>query len=168
MAGGEEVKQQGSHRFRFSDPGAGDFELPDVEAVLDALEAALVGADTPMFDAVRQTWQPVGRHAEVRAAWAARARFRPPGPGLELPPLPEEAARDESDETAMRRAAYALVVRGNRIPLEEPLPPEPKPRRSIAAGIVLVVVLLLLVGLSVVQLAGGLVRVAAMAVRGAR
>ena len=153
-----------SHRFRFTDAAAGDFELPDVESVLDALEAALVEPDTPMFDAVRQSWQPVARHPEVREAWVERAKFRPPGSGLDLPPLPEEA-RDESDETARRRAAYALVVRGNRIPVEEPLPPEPKPRRSIAAGIALVVVLLLLVGLSVVQLAGGLVRVAARAVR---
>jgi hypothetical protein len=154
-----------THRFRFSDAAAGDFELPDVEAVLDALEAALVGSDTPMFDAARQSWQPVARHPEVRAAWVERARFRPPGTGLDLPPLPDEEARGESDESTKRRAAYALVLRGNRIPVEEPMPPEPKPRRSIAAGLVLVVVVLLLVGLSVVELAGGLVRVAARAVR---
>jgi len=154
-----------THRFRFSDAAAGDFELPDVEAVLDALEAALVEPDTPMFDAARQSWQPVARHQEVREAWAERAKFRPPGSGLDLPPLPEEEIRGESDESATRRAAYALVLRGNRIPVEEPLPPEPKPRRSIAAGLLLVLVVLLLVGLSVVELAGSLVRVAARAVR---
>ena len=152
-------------RFRFSDPAAGDFELPDIEAVLDALEAALVAPDTPMFDAARQSWQPVARHQEVREAWAERAKFRPPGTGLDLPPLPEEAARGESDESAKRRAAYALVIRGNRIPVEEPLPAEPKPRRSIAVGLLLVLVMLLLVGLSVVELAGSLVRVASKAVR---
>jgi hypothetical protein len=157
-----------SNRFRFSDAAAGDFELPDVEAVLDALEAALVGSETPMFDAVRQSWQPVARHPEVRAAWAERARFQPPGTGLELPPLPaEREVPAEGDESARRRAAYATVLRGNRIPVEEPVPPEPRPRRSIAAGIVLVVVALLLVGLTVVQLAVSLVRVAATAVRGA-
>src|ERR687892_1029035 len=107
-----------SYRFRFSDAEAGDFELPDVEAVLDALEAALVGPDTPMFDAARQSWQPVARHPEVRAAWVERAKFRPPGTGLDLPPLPEEATRGESDEAATRRVAYALVRRGNRIPVE--------------------------------------------------
>ena len=154
-----------SYRFRFSDAGAGDFELPDVEAVLDALEAALVAPDTPMFDAARQSWQPVAQHLEVRAAWAERAKFRPPGTGLDLPPLPEDAARGESDESARRRAAYALVRRGNRIPIEEPVPEEPKPRRSIVAGLLLVLVVLLLVGLSVVELAGSLVRVAARAVR---
>jgi hypothetical protein len=154
-----------SCRFRFSDPAAGDFELPDVESVLDALEATLVMPDTPMFDVARQSWQPVARHPEVRAAWAERAKFRPPGSGLDLPPLPEEEFRGESDEATSRRAAYALVIRGNRIPVEEPLPPEPKPRRSIAVGLVLVVVLLLLAGLGVVQLAGTLVRVASRAVR---
>jgi hypothetical protein len=154
-----------THRFRFSDAAAGDFELPDIEAVLDALEAALVTPETPMLDVTRQSWQPVARHPEVRAAWAERARFQPPGSGLDLPPLPEEELHRESDEAAKRRAAYALVVRGNRVPLDEPIPPEPKPRRSIAAGVVLVVVLILLVGLSVVELAGSLVRVAARAIR---
>jgi hypothetical protein len=157
------VKRE-AYRFRFSDAAAGDFELPDVEAVLDALEAALVAPDTLMFDAARQSWQPVARHQEVRDAWAQRARFRPAGTGLDLPPLPEEA-RGESDESAKRRAAYALVLRGNRIPVEEPVPAEPKSRRSIAAGLILVAVILFLVGLSVVELAGGLVRVAARAVR---
>jgi hypothetical protein len=157
-----------SHRFRFSNPGAGDFELPDVESVLDALEAALVEPDTLMFDAARQSWQPVARHPEVRTAWAERARFRPPGSGLDLPPLPEERPAIENDETARRRAAYAMVVRGNRVPVAEPLPPEPKPRRSIAAGLVLVAVLLLLVGLGVLHFAGELIRVAATVVRGGR
>jgi len=93
-----------------------------------------------------------------------RGRFRPPGTGLDLPPLPEEA-HGEGDDSARRRAAYALVLRGNRIPVDEPVPEEPKPRRSIAAGLILVLVVLLLVGLSVVELAGSLVRVAARAAR---
>jgi hypothetical protein len=151
-------------RFQFSDPA---FELPDVESVLDALEAAVVGPETPMLDTARQSWQPVGRHPEVRAAWADRARYRPPGSGLALPPLPDEAAPldPEADEAARRRAAYAMVVRGNRLPVQEPPPSEPRPRRSIAAGLALVLVVLLLVGVAVVELATGLVRVAARAAR---
>jgi hypothetical protein len=151
-------------RFHFSDPV---FELPDVESVLDALEAAVVGPETPMFDAARQSWQPVARHPEVRAAWAERARYRPPGSALDLPPLPDETAPvdAESDETARRRAAYAMVVRGNRIPVEEPPPPEPKQRRSVAAGLALVLVVLVLIGVAVVEIATGLVRVAARAAR---
>jgi hypothetical protein len=151
-------------RFHFSDPA---FELPDVESVLDALEAAVVGPETPMFDAARQSWQPVARHPEVRAAWAERARFRPPGSALDLPPLLDEAAPldAEADDAARRRAAYAMVLRGNRIPVEGPPPPEPKPRRSIAAGLAVVLVVLLLIGVAVVELASGLVRVAARAAR---
>jgi hypothetical protein len=151
-------------RFHFSDPV---FELPDVESVLDALEAAVVGPETPMFDAARQSWQPVARHPEVRAAWTARARYRPPGSALDLPPLPEETAPldAEVDEAASRRAAYAMVVRGNRIPVEEPPPAEPKPRRSIAAGLALVLVVLVLIGVAVVEIATSLVRVAARAAR---
>jgi hypothetical protein len=148
-------------RFHFSDPV---FELPDVESVLDALEATVVGPETPMFDSARQSWQPVARHPEVRAAWSERTRYRPPGSALDLPPLPEETAPLDA-EAGRRRAAYAMVVRGNRIPVEEPAPPEPKPRRSIAAGLALVLVVLVLIGLAVVEIATGLVRVAARAAR---
>jgi hypothetical protein len=151
-------------RFHFSDPA---FDLPDVESVLDALEAAVVGPETPMFDAVRQSWQPVARHPEVRAVWADRARYRPPGSALDLPPLPDESVSlgTEDDEGARRRAAYALVMRGNRIPVGEPPPPEPKPRRSIAAALAVVLMALVLIGVAVVELATGLVRVAARAAR---
>ncbi len=150
-------------RFQFSDPV---FELPDLESVLDALEATVVGPETPMFDAARQSWQPVARHPEVRAAWSARARYRPQGTGPALPPLPPaEEPAGVSDEAARRRAAYSLAVRGNRIPVEEPPPAEPPPRRSIAAGLALVLVLLVLIGVAVVEIAGGLVRVAARAAR---
>ena len=151
-------------RFHFSDPV---FELPDVESVLDALEAAVVGPETPMFDSARQSWQPVARHPEVRAAWGERARYRPPGSGLDLPPLPQEGAPTdpESDEAAQRRAAYATVLRRNRIPVEEPPHSEPSPGRSIAAGLVVVLVVLVLIGAAVVELAGGLVWVAARAAR---
>lgn len=151
-------------RFHFSDPV---FDLPDVESVLDALEAAVVGPETPMFDSARQSWQPVARHPEVRAAWVERARYRPPGSAFDLPPLPDETAPldAEADEAARRRAAYSMVVRGNRIPIEEPPAPEPKQRRSIAAGLAVVLVLLVLIGVAVVELATGLVRVAARAAR---
>jgi hypothetical protein len=149
-------------RFHFSDPA---FELPDVASVLDALEAAVVGPETPMFDAARQSWQSVAQHPEVRAAWGERARYRPPGSTLELPPLPEEAAPVEADDAARRRAAYAMVLRGNRIPAEDPPPPEPRSRRSAAAALALVLVVLVLIGVAVVELGFGLVRVAARAAR---
>jgi hypothetical protein len=111
----------GTSRFVCTDPDAGDFEFADVEGVLDALEAALIYPTTPLFDAVRQSWQVVGMHPEVRAAWEARLRFRPPtGDGLRLPELPSMTAlarsladgagsEDERAEHERRREAFARV-----------------------------------------------------------
>ena len=150
-------------RFLCSDPEAGDLSFADVESILDALEAALVSADTPLFDGVRQSWQPVGAHPEVRSAWVARERFRPPsGTGLMLPQLP--ALVEEEDDIAVRRAAYARM---RREPGPEPTEPRPRGERKVAAAAVLCAALLLaLVGWVVVtfamrlgQVAGGMVRV---------
>ena len=100
-------------RFTCSDPDAGDFEFSDVEAVLDALEAGLVSAGTPLFDAARQSLQPLGVHPEIRAAWADRSRYQPPA-GLALPELPSITAivrsiPDSDDERERRRAAFTAV-----------------------------------------------------------
>ena len=150
-------------RFRFANPPAGDFELPDVAAVLDALEAAAVTMETPVFDAARQSWQPVGRHPEIRAAWAERVRYLPPGAGrAPLPPDPT----DEPDEPALRRQAWEMVKRGNRVPLAEPVAEVGERRRGIGAlalaGLMLLIVLL---GWGLVSLAGELSRVGRTMVR---
>jgi hypothetical protein len=152
-----------SGRFRFANPPAGDFELPDVAAVLDALEAAVVTMETPVFDAARQSWQPVGRHPAVRAAWAERARYLPPGAGrAALPPEPT----DEPDEPALRRQAWEMVKRGNRVPLAEPVAEVGERRRGIGAlalaGLMLLIVLL---GWGLLSLAGELSRVGRTMVR---
>jgi hypothetical protein len=104
-------------RFTCSDPDAGDFEFSDVEAVLDALEAGLVSAGTPLFDAARQSLQPLGVHPEIRAAWTARSRYQPPAAGLSLPDLPSITAivrsvPEADDEREQRRAAFAAVRAG--------------------------------------------------------
>ncbi|HKU63272.1 MAG TPA: hypothetical protein VJQ44_18875 [Gemmatimonadales bacterium] len=152
-----------SGRFRFANPPAGDFELPDVEAVLDALESAVVTPETPVFDAARQSWQPVGRHPEVRAAWAERARYLPPGAGLgELMP----DAVDEPDEPALRRQAWEMVKRGNRVPLPEPATEREDRRRGFGAVAVAgVLMLIVLLGWGLVTLAGQLSRVGKTMVR---
>jgi hypothetical protein len=131
----------------------------DIEAILDALEAALVSADTPLFDSVRQSWQPVGLHPEVRSAWEARERFRPPdGSRLVMPALPEPAVV-EDEQLALRRAAWAQVRTGghHRRP-----PHEPSVRgiRLAAAAAVAAVVLLAAVGWAIVSLAVKLSRFA--------
>jgi hypothetical protein len=150
-----------SARFRFANPPAADIELPDVDAVLDALEAAVVTPETPMFDAARQSWQPVGHHPEVRAAWTERARFLPPG--AERAELPVEEP-DGPDEQELRRRAWQSVKEGNRVPLAAPTPE--RRRRGVGAlavaGLVLVVMLL---GWGVLTLAGQLSRVGRSLVR---
>jgi hypothetical protein len=152
-----------SARFRCSDPLAGDFEFEDVEALLDGLEAALVSPDTPLFDAVRQSWQPVATHAEVRAAWDARLRYRPPNSvGLTLPELPPERAVVE-EELARRREAFAVVRAGRAaIPAGHADQSAGRPRIAIA-GTVWVLLLLLLLAWGLIAFAERLANLAARA-----
>jgi hypothetical protein len=152
-------------RFRCSDPLAGDFEFEDVESLLDGLEAALVSADTPLFDNVRQSWQPLAAHSEVRAAWAERLRYRPPSEvGLALPALPPEKSFVE-DELSRRREAFALVRAGR----SRPVPPteisdNPRPRLAVA-GALWILVVLLLVAWGIIAFAERLANLAASAAR---
>jgi hypothetical protein len=146
---------------------AGDFDFPDVESVLDALEAALITPDTPMLDTARQSWQPVAAHPEVRAAWAERARYRPPaGRALALPELPEVAviAAGKDEEAAQRREAYARV---RRLPVREVIPvgeiPREKRSRVLLLAMLGLALGLCLVGWAVVSLAGRLASIAARA-----
>jgi hypothetical protein len=152
----------GTARFLCSDPDAGDLEFADVEAVLDAVEAALIQADTPLFDAARQSWQPVGLHPEIRTAWEARLRYRPPaGTGLRLPELPSVTALvrslpDGEAERDARRAAFARL----RAPLEPPPPAHEgdaaRSRRFAALGVAWALVLLAVVGWALVTFAARL------------
>ncbi len=144
-------------RFRLSDPDIGELELPDLEALLDALESALVTPETPVFDTARQIWQPVGRHPEVRAAWAERARYLPPG--THRPELPRpESDPDQITEQEQRRQAWEMVRRHRH-------PPLPRRPRAPMLGVVLVLLLLGLLAWGVLALAGGLSRVAGAVVR---
>lgn len=149
----------GTARFVCTDPDAGDFEFADVEAVLDALEAALVQPATPLFDAARQSWQPVGMHPEVRAAWEARLRYRPPSAsGLGLPELPSMTALarslpDEDAERERRREAFARVRAS--VPVEVGTHEKHGRRepRFAAVGVMWALVVLAVVGWAVVVFA---------------
>lgn len=155
----------GTMRFVCSDPDAGDLEFADVEAVLDALEAALVQPATPLFDAARQSWQPLGLHVEIRAAWEHRLGYRPSTPGLGLPALPSVTAivrslPSEPDDLAERRNAYARI-RAPRIPSDIPPrtashAPRDRSRRFAAAGVVWALLVLALVGWALVSFAARL------------
>jgi len=159
----------GTARFVCSDPDAGDFEFADVDAVLDALEAALVQPGTPLFDAARQSWQPLGLHSEIRAAWEKRLRFRPPaGAGIGLPDLPSMTALvrslpgDDADEQARRREAFARVRAP--VPVVVRTAGDDREPRFAALGLVWALVLLALVGWVVVTFAARLAEFAAAAV----
>ena len=114
----------GAGRFVCSDPDAGDFEFADVEAVLDGLEAALLQPATPIFDAARQSWQPVGLHPEIRARLggsaplpsAVRHRARPPHAAVDDCDRTEACRTHDEDESAGRREAYARMRAG--VPVE--------------------------------------------------
>ena len=148
-----------AERFLCSDPLAGDFAFEDVESILDALEAALVSSDTPLFDATRQSWQAVGLHLEVRSAWEARERFRPPGGSrLTLPPLPAPSVVEVGDLT-LRRAAYAKVcARSRDRSTEEAAPPK---RSVVVLAVAFGLMALALVGWAIVAFAMRLTAVAA-------
>jgi hypothetical protein len=159
----------GTARFVCSDPDAGDFEFADVDAVLDGLEAALLRPATPIFDAARQSWQPVGLHPEIRAAWETRLRYRPPSDGgLALPELPSMTAiarslpEDDADERASRREAYARVK--TKVPTVVGTLGDDRAPRFAAVGLVWALLLLAVVGWVVVTFASRLSELAAGAV----
>jgi hypothetical protein len=162
----------GTARFVCTDPDAGDFEFADVDAVLDALEAALVQPATPLFDAARQSWQPVGMHPEIRAAWTARLHYRPPAAsGLGLPALPSitELARslpDEDVERERRRDAFARMRAGVPVAVEVGTHEKHDRRepRFAAVGVMWALVVLAVVGWALVVFATRLSEFAARAV----
>jgi hypothetical protein len=156
----------GTARFVCTDPDAGDFEFADVDAVLDAIEAALVQPATPLFDAARQSWQPVGMHPEIRAAWEARLRYRPPAAsGLGLPALPSMTALarslpDEAAERDQRRDAFARMRAA--LPVEVRTHEKGEPRFA-AVGLMWALVVLAVVGWALVIFATRLSEFAAAA-----
>jgi hypothetical protein len=106
-------------------------------------------------------------HAEIRAAWEDRLRYRPRAPGLDLPELPSMTALvrslpEDADERQRRREAFARV----RAPRLLPPPPAPRDgsRRFAAIGVVWVLLVLAAVGWAVVTFAARLSDFAAAAV----
>ena len=159
----------GTTRFVCTDPDAGDFEFADVDAVLDAIEAALVQPATPLFDAARQIWQPVGMHPEIRAAWEARLRYRPPAAsGLGLPALPSMTALarsipDEAAERELRRDAFARMRAALPVEVGTHEMGDPREPRFAAVGLMWALVVLAVVGWALVTFATRLSEFAAAA-----
>ena len=134
-------------------PPGGRLELPDVEAILDALEAAVVTPETLVFDAARQSWQPVGRHPEVRAAWPSGLVFSPPARDARSRP---PRSPDGPGEQELRHRAWEMVKPGNRVPLAEPAPAGRRGLGTLAVAALVLVVLLL--GWGVLTLPASLLR----------
>jgi len=149
-------------RFVCTDPDAGDLEFADVDAVLDAVEAALVQPGAALFDAARQSRQPLGLHPEIRAAWEDRLRYQPAKPGLGLPPLPSMTALVRSlpgddDELARRKEAFARVRAGTLPPALRADPAlHDRSRRYAAIGLACALALLAVVGWVIVTFASRL------------
>jgi hypothetical protein len=148
-------------RFICSDPDAGDLEFADVDAVLDALEATVVQPTTALFDAARQSRQPLGLHPEIRAAWEDRLRYRPATPGLGLPPLPSMTALartlpPEDDELERRRAAFARARAKPRLPARPAPSARDRSPRYAVFGLAWALALLAVVGWAVVAFASRL------------
>ena len=160
----------GTARFVCTDPDAGDFQFADVDAVLDAIEAALVQPATPLFDAARQSWQPVGMHPEIRAAWEARLRYRPPAAsGLGLPTLPSMTALarslpDEAAERDERREAFARIRAPVSVEVGTHGKDDPREPRFAVVGVMWALLVLAVVGWAIVIFAGRLSELAARAV----
>ncbi len=159
-------------RFVCSDPDAGDFEFADVEAVLDALEAALVAPTTPVFDAVRQSSQPVGnaprdprglgRAPPLSASFARRARTA-------VVAVADFACAKPSGRRG-RTGAPPRSVRPGAEPDGRPGGPDSARRddgpRLAVVGIALALALLGIIGWLAVTFAAGLNELAARAVSG--
>ena len=160
----------GTMRFVCTDPDAGDFEFADVEAVLDALEAALVQPATPLFDAVRQSWQPVG-HAprDPRCLGGIASATARPAPRasacLALPSMTALARSlpDEADERELRREAFARMRAPLPVEVRTHETPATGAPRFAAVGVVWALVVLAVVGWAVVTFAARLSDVAGCA-----
>jgi hypothetical protein len=104
--------------------------FPQVESLLDSLEAGVLGADDIVFDAGRKEWVSIKDHPEVQAAWEERQRYRPlddrrslgsvAADPLGFPRLGEDGITPQhgipqGDDFEIRRAAWR-AIRDNEAP----------------------------------------------------
>jgi hypothetical protein len=144
-----------------------------LDAVLDALEDGRLAGDDYLYDAVRQSWQPIRRCPEVAAGWSERMRFRPPAERRELdaverlpaafPALSPKGVTPTGTPAVSRNlAARAALLRRER-DLPMPRAASPAAAGAAAAGVWMIWLgaasLLLALGMvawGVLRLAGGL------------
>src|SRR5512141_2391298 len=135
-------------RFRTSSAAGTEFGWSTIGDLLDALESGAVSPDDFVFDAVRQSWQPLRSHREIAAAWRERMRFRPADAPLPFVPPPADGFPALSPE-----GITPIRVEAVQRPVVPPTARDAEPRHPwliIAAGagllLIIAVMLVLLVG----------------------
>ena len=135
-------------RFRISAAAGPESGWSTIGALLDALESGAVSPDDFVFDATRQSWQPLRSHGEIAAAWRERMRFRPADAPLPFVPPPAEGFPALSPE-----GVTPIGVAAVRRPVVPPTARDADPRHpwlTVVAGaglmLVIAVMLVLLVG----------------------
>ena len=134
--------------FRTSSLTGPDSGWSTIGDLLDALESGAVLPDDFVFDAIRQSWQPIRSHSGIAAAWRERMRFRPADAPLPFLPPPADGFPALSPE-GVTPIGVAAVQR----PVVPATARDADPRHpwlTMAAGagllLVIVVMLALLVG----------------------
>ena len=135
-------------RFRTSSATGPESGWSTIGDLLDALETCVVSPDDFVFDAIRQSWQPLRSHPEIAAAWRERMRFRPADAPLPFLPPPADGFPALSPE-----GNTPIGVPAVERPVVPPTARDADPRHpwltvAAAAGLLLViaVMLVLLVG----------------------
>jgi hypothetical protein len=135
-------------RFRTSSVTGPESDWSAIGDLLDALETGAVLPDDFVFDAIRQSWQPIRSHTEIAAAWRERMRFRPADAPLPFVPPPADGFPALSPE-----GITPIGVEAVQRPVVPPTARDAEPRHpwlTIAAG----AGLLLIIGVMLVLLVG--------------
>lgn len=135
-------------RFRTSSSAGTESGWTTIGELLDALESGAVSPDDYLFDAIRQSWQPLRSHAEIAAAWRERMRFRPADAPLPFVPPPADGFPALSPE-----GITPIGVEAVQRPVVPPTARDAEPRHpwlTVAAGagllLIILAMLVLLVG----------------------
>ena len=135
-------------RFRTSSSAGTESGWTTIGELLDALESGAVSPDDYLFDAIRQSWQPLRSHGEIAAAWRERMRFRPADAPLPFVPPPADGFPALSPE-----GITPIGVEAVQRPVVPPTARDAEPRHpwlTVAAGagllLIILAMLVLLVG----------------------
>jgi hypothetical protein len=130
-------------RFRTSPAAGAECSWSTIGEVLDALESGAVSPDDFVFDAIRQSWQPLRSHGEIAAAWRERMRFRPADAPLPFVPPPVDGFPALSPEGITPLGVDAVQRPVVRPPARDADPRHPWLTVAAAAGLLLLIAVML-------------------------